>query len=898
MLHYYPIISEIQRIYVYETYTRLYLIGSDYKETKFRILKIDRTEEKDLIIHEEEVSYNFEEIKELLQMVDLGNRTKVALKNQNKLSKNISAFGIIGFVKFLFGYYVILITKKNKVGFIGHHNIYKIEDTYMLYIPNNQQPLQNPEEQNYSYDLTHSLQYNFSILKQKEFFERLIEKDAAKLNNKNVIGYKVKPCWQYVWNRHLLTPWHHKVHFDWCIHIIHGFLKQTIISVFGQDIVLTLLARRSSFYAGTRYLKRGISLIGGYTANSVETEQILENLAESMSYSSYVQFRGSIPTFWCQESSKMVPKPPILLNNTDPFCLAPGTHFHRLMKRYGTPIIVLNLAKNRETKRGEGILTEEFINSICYLNQFLPLRHKILYQGFDMARMNRNKSIDVIKKLEEICYDYIIKTDIFLATISCSLSTIKCMSRQQKGVIRSNCVDCLDRTNTAQFVIGKCALTLQLEALGVLDEQDLETYSDINCGEMDNLTRNGGRCRKLTFDSDIIRMLEDLYEEQGDVLAMQYGGSQLVHRVDTYRKISPSWTYHSRDMMQTFSRYYSNAFSDAEKQDAINLFLGAYVPSIHYPPAIWEMTNDFHLHNSSQAQFIDNFVNLSEIPAKDSKDRSFCKWYDKSVLECLPMPYEQVKLDPNDIQIEYMKNFHENQRIDSYYDFYKPYEYSSFESLFFLNAVNTIRDYMPTNSKQYSPFISRRLIQPHHSFSFVEIGPALTVIAKDNQETLNNNETEYVILSSTGNDNNLAVINDKKLIKNGVGPFCPLQSLTSEDENLYKAYVRIFEEICFIRQKPNKITDSMTAIDNDRIPIMLNSLVPSTKSYPILHISDETPHKNTCLNVEIQNLSPFSLLTYSESTRLCQNDGLVFLNLHPSVSSKSCYEDYLKNIYC
>lgn len=32
----------------------------------------------------------------------------------------------------------------------------------------------------------------------------------------------------------------------------------------------------------------------------------------------------------------------------------------------------------------------------------------------------------------------------------------------QTGIIRVNCVDCLDRTNTAQFAIGKCALGYQV----------------------------------------------------------------------------------------------------------------------------------------------------------------------------------------------------------------------------------------------------------------------------------------------------------------------------------------------------------------------------------------------------------------------------------------------------
>ena len=33
---------------------------------------------------------------------------------------------------------------------------------------------------------------------------------------------------------------------------------------------------------------------------------------------------------------------------------------------------------------------------------------------------------------------------------------------RQTGVVRTNCVDCLDRTNTAQFALGKCALAYQV----------------------------------------------------------------------------------------------------------------------------------------------------------------------------------------------------------------------------------------------------------------------------------------------------------------------------------------------------------------------------------------------------------------------------------------------------
>ena len=36
------------------------------------------------------------------------------------------------------------------------------------------------------------------------------------------------------------------------------------------------------------------------------------------------------------------------------------------------------------------------------------------------------------------------------------------LGRRQNGVVRTNCIDCLDRTNAAQFVIGKCALGYQV----------------------------------------------------------------------------------------------------------------------------------------------------------------------------------------------------------------------------------------------------------------------------------------------------------------------------------------------------------------------------------------------------------------------------------------------------
>jgi hypothetical protein len=90
----------------------------------------------------------------------------------------------------------------------------------------------------------------------------------------------------------------------------------------GHDLYLTLVARRSRHFAGTRFLKRGAN-DRGFVANDVETEQIVHDTRfTSMhqpariangnpGYTAYVQHRGSIPLNWSQDTSNMARKPPI-----------------------------------------------------------------------------------------------------------------------------------------------------------------------------------------------------------------------------------------------------------------------------------------------------------------------------------------------------------------------------------------------------------------------------------------------------------------------------------------------------------------------------------------------------------------------------------------------------------
>lgn len=74
----------------------------------------------------------------------------------------------------------------------------------------------------------------------------------------------------------------------------------------------------------------------------------------------------------------------------------------------------------------------------------------------------------------------------------------------QHGVLRTNCIDCLDRTNVAQFAYGLTALGQQLHALGLADMPNIEAQSSA------------------------ARELMDMYEEMGNVLSRQVASCWLV----------------------------------------------------------------------------------------------------------------------------------------------------------------------------------------------------------------------------------------------------------------------------------------------------------------------------------------------------------------------------------
>ena len=71
--------------------------------TRFRVLKIDRMEPKDLIVIDDKMEYTQDEIRDLVNMIDVGNRNRTSQRgNTGGVARVVSAFGIVGKLKIIF----------------------------------------------------------------------------------------------------------------------------------------------------------------------------------------------------------------------------------------------------------------------------------------------------------------------------------------------------------------------------------------------------------------------------------------------------------------------------------------------------------------------------------------------------------------------------------------------------------------------------------------------------------------------------------------------------------------------------------------------------------------------------------------------------------------------------
>ena len=99
------------------------------------------------------------------------------------------------------------------------------------------------------------------------------------------------------------------------------------------------------------------------------------------------------------------------------------------------------------------------------------------YSEIDMKfELKRDKKA-FVQQIKTLAYFTFQKTGLFLCT-NASTSSHQQLIEFQNGVIRANCVDCLDRTNSFQQLVGEAVLVMQLNRL--IGEDNKPTKLDLD----------------------------------------------------------------------------------------------------------------------------------------------------------------------------------------------------------------------------------------------------------------------------------------------------------------------------------------------------------------------------------------------------------------------------------
>ena len=192
-----------------------------------------------------------------------------------------------------------------------------------------------------------------------------------------------------------------------------------------------MISRRMWNGAGTRYNARGIN-DQGYVANFCETEQIM--VVGGRYFISHVQIRGSVPVFWEQRG---LAEDVFLTRNAEMTKKPFGTHFKRILDAYG-PCFIMNLLRYNTPR--EVRITTEYVRQV---HEFADT-NKLKFLNFDFHGFCGGDRYQALKVMIQKCDKEILKHGYFIENLA-----QKSVEAVQRGVIRTNCLDSLDRTNVA-----------------------------------------------------------------------------------------------------------------------------------------------------------------------------------------------------------------------------------------------------------------------------------------------------------------------------------------------------------------------------------------------------------------------------------------------------------------
>ncbi|XP_035880834.1 synaptojanin-2 isoform X3 [Phyllostomus discolor] len=253
----------------------------------------------------------------------------------------------------------------------------------------------------------------------------------------------------FFWNQLLHVPLRqHQVSCcDWLLKVICGVVAIRTVYASHKQAKACLISRISCERAGARFHIRGVN-DDGHVSNFVETEQ---TIYMDDGVSSFVQIRGSVPLFWEQPGLQVGSHHLRLNRGLEANAPAFDKHMVLLKEQYGKQVVV-NLLGSRG---GEEVLNRAFKKLLwasCHAGD-TPMINFDFHQFAKGGKLEKLENL--LRPQLQLHWD---DFDVFTKGEGVS-------PRFQKGTLRMNCLDCLDRTNTVQSFIALEVLHLQLESL-------------------------------------------------------------------------------------------------------------------------------------------------------------------------------------------------------------------------------------------------------------------------------------------------------------------------------------------------------------------------------------------------------------------------------------------------
>ncbi|XP_014683070.3 synaptojanin-1 isoform X19 [Equus asinus] len=443
----------------------------------------------------------------------LSSAEKEAIKGT--YSKVLDAYGLLGVLRLNLGdtmlHYLVLVTGCMSVGKIQESEVFRVTSTEFISLR-----IDSSDEDRISEVRKVLNSGNFYFAWSASGVSLDLSLNAHRSMQEHTTDNR------FFWNQSLhLHLKHYGVNCDdWLLRLMCGGVEIRTIYAAHKQAKACLISRLSCERAGTRFNVRGTN-DDGHVANFVETEQVVY-LDDSVS--SFIQIRGSVPLFWEQPGLQVGSHRVRMSRGFEANAPAFDRHFRTLKNLYGKQIIV-NLLGSKE---GEHMLSKAFQSHLKASEHAADIQ-MVNFDYHQMVKGGKAEKLhSVLKPQVQKFLDY--------GFFYFDGSEVQ---RCQSGTVRTNCLDCLDRTNSVQAFLGLEMLTKQLEALGLAEKPQL-----------------------VTRFQEVFR---SMWSVNGDSISKIYAGTGALEGKAKAGKL--------KDGARSVTRTIQNNFFDSSKQEAIDVLL-------------------------------------------------------------------------------------------------------------------------------------------------------------------------------------------------------------------------------------------------------------------------------------------------------------------------------------